>query len=126
MCSRMISARMEDSVQETAVAMCPNCGTTTESGRIFCSNCGRPLQTPAPLILPSVQAPEKRKWVSVKWTLVAIVLLLGYFAWQCGSGISAGARLSDDAVRHFHSQLDSQKYGEIVDESDEAFQSSVS
>jgi hypothetical protein len=40
--------------------------------------------------------------------------------------MSAGARLSDDAVRRFHSQLDSQKYGEIMDESDEAFQNSGS
>lgn len=79
---------------------------------------------PAPLIAQSLQAPAKRKWISIRWTLVAIVLLFGYFAWQCGSGISAGARLSDDAVRHFHSQLDSAKYGEIVDESDEAFQNS--
>jgi hypothetical protein len=36
----------------------------------------------------------------------------------------AGARLSDDAVRHFHSQLDSKAYGDIVDDSDEAFQDS--
>jgi len=40
--------------------------------------------------------------------------------------MSAGARLSDDAVLHFHSQLDSQKYGEIMDESEEAFQNSGS
>ena len=78
------------------------------------------------MIAPTGPAPTKRKWISVKWTLVATVLLLGYFAWQCGSGISAGARLSDDAVRHFHALLDSEKYGQIVDESDEAFQNSGS
>jgi hypothetical protein len=38
--------------------------------------------------------------------------------------MSAGARLSDDAVRHFHSQLDSEAYGDILGESDEAFQNS--
>jgi hypothetical protein len=46
--------------------------------------------------------------------------------WQCGSGLHAGARLSDDAVRHFHSQLDSEAYGDILRESDEAFQNSGS
>jgi hypothetical protein len=45
--------------------------------------------------------------------------------WQCGSGMRAGARLSDDAVRHFHSQLDSEAYGDIVRDSDEAFQNSA-
>jgi len=44
--------------------------------------------------------------------------------WQCGSGMKAGARLSDEAVRHFHSQLDSEAYGDIVRDSDVAFQNS--
>jgi hypothetical protein len=38
--------------------------------------------------------------------------------------MGAGARLSDEAVRHFHSQLDSEAYSDIVRESDEAFQNS--
>jgi hypothetical protein len=46
--------------------------------------------------------------------------------WQCGSGLRAGAQLSDDAVRHFHSQLDSEAYGDILRESDTAFQNSGS
>jgi hypothetical protein len=117
---------MEDSAQETAVTNCPQCGTTAETGRIFCANCGATLRTPTPLVPPSAQAPAKRKWISVKWTLVAIVLLFGYFAWQCGSGMKAGALLSDEAVRHFHSQLDSEAYGDIVRDSDEAFQNSES
>jgi hypothetical protein len=117
---------MEDSAQGTALTKCAQCGASADTGRIFCATCGTPLRAPAPLIAPSVQAPAKRKWISVKWTLLAIVLVFGYFAWQCGSGMSAGARLSDDAVRHFHSQLDSQKYAEILDESDAAFQSSGS
>jgi hypothetical protein len=50
--------------------------------------------------------------------------LFGYFAWQCGSGMQAGARLSDEAVRHFHSQLHSEAYSEIARDSDEAFQNS--
>jgi hypothetical protein len=40
--------------------------------------------------------------------------------------MNAGARLSDEAVRHFHSQLDAEAYSDIVGESDEAFQESGS
>lgn len=71
-------------------------------------------------------ASQKRKWISWKLSFLALVLLFGYFAWQCGSGMSAAATLSDDAVRHFHSQLDSQAYNDIVVGSDEAFQKSDS
>ena len=74
--------------------------------------------------LDSYSAQPKHKRVLLKWSLLATVLLLGYFMWQCGSGMRAGARLSDDAVRHFHSQLDSGAYGDIVRDSNEAFQNS--
>jgi hypothetical protein len=74
--------------------------------------------------LDNYPAHSKPKRVFLKWSLLATVLVLGYFMWQCGSGLSAGARLSDDAVRHFHSQLDSEAYGDIVRDSDEAFQNS--
>jgi hypothetical protein len=37
----------------------------------------------------------------------------------------AASRLSDDAVRHFHLQLDSEAYADIVRESDEAFRNSA-
>jgi hypothetical protein len=74
--------------------------------------------------LDNYPAQRKHKRVFLKWSLVAAALVLGFFMWQCGSGMKAGARLSDDAVRHFHSQLDSEGYGDIVDDSDEAFQNS--
>ena len=74
--------------------------------------------------LDNYPAQRKHKRVLLKWSLVAAALVLGFFMWQCGSGMKAGARLSDDAVRHFHSQLDSEAYGDIVDDSDEAFQNS--
>jgi hypothetical protein len=74
--------------------------------------------------LDNYPAQPKRKRVLLKWSLLATVLLLGYFMWQCESGMRAGARLSDDAVRQFHSQLDSEAYGDIVRDSDEAFQNS--
>jgi hypothetical protein len=73
-------------------------------------------------ILADVQPKPKR--MLLKCSLAAIALLLCYLMWQCGSGMSAGARLSDDGVRHFHSQLDSEAYADILSESDEAFQNS--
>src|ERR1700693_5898269 len=115
---------MEDSAREAALT-CPQCGSTADTGRIFCANCGTPLRAPVPLITQRIQAPAKRKSTKLKWTLVALGLFLfGYFAWQCGSGMRAGARLSDEAVRHFHAQLDSEAYDDIVRESDVAFQNS--
>jgi len=80
-------------------------------------------------VLPSPHdnpAPPKRNRALLKWSLLAAALLVAYLMWQCGSGMSAGARLSDNAVRHFHSQLDSEAYRDIVSESDEAFQNSES
>jgi hypothetical protein len=77
--------------------------------------------TPAKVPLDNQPAQPKHKRVLLKWSLLATVLMLGYFMWQCESGMRAGARLSDDAVRRFHSQLDSEGYGDIVRESDETF-----
>jgi hypothetical protein len=69
-------------------------------------------------------AQPRRKWISLKWSLLAAALL--FFTWQCGSGMRAASLLSDDAVRRFHTQLDSGAYDDIVRESDEAFQNSAS
>jgi hypothetical protein len=74
--------------------------------------------------LDNYPAQPKPKRVLLKWSLLATVLVLGYFMWQCGSGMKAGSDLSDEAVRHFHSQLDSGAYGDIVRDSDEAFRNS--
>jgi hypothetical protein len=71
-------------------------------------------------------AQPKHSRVLFKGSLLAMVLVLGYFMWQCGSGMRAGARLSDDGVRRFHSQLDSEAYSDIVRDSDETFQKSES
>jgi hypothetical protein len=109
----------------TQALTCTHCGSSADSGSIFCKDCGATLLPPAPLIPSSADVPKpERKRTLLKWSLVATAILLAYFMWQCGSGMSAGARLSDDAVRHFHSQLDSEAYGDILGESDEAFQNS--
>src|SRR5690242_19637278 len=114
-----------EGTQETAIT-CAQCGGTADSGRIVCANCGVALRAPTPLIAPTVQAPTKPQRILWKWSLVVTVLFFGYFMWQCGSGMRAGAGLSDDAVGHFHSQLDSEAYSDILRESDEAFQKSAS
>lgn len=77
-----------------------------------------------PLDINPAQAKPKR--ILWKWSLLLTILLLGYFMWQCGSGMIAAARFSDDSVRHFHAQLDAESYGDIVRDSDEAFQNSES
>ena len=110
----------------TQVLTCKHCGSLADSGSIFCKDCGATLLPPAPLMASSayLQPKPERKRKLVKWSLAATAILLAYFMWQCGSAMSVGARLSDDAVRHFHSQLDSGAYGDILGESDEAFQNS--
>jgi hypothetical protein len=83
------------------------------------------MEQAATISVPAnVQPKPKRNPMFLKWSLVATALVLVYFMWQCGSGMSAGARLSDDSVRHFHSQLDSEAYADILGESDGAFQNS--
>ncbi len=83
-------------------------------------------QALASSVLVEAQSKPKRKRMLLKLSLVATALLLVYFMWQFGSGMIAGARLSDDAVRRFHSQLDSGAYDEVLRESDWAFQNSES
>lgn len=81
-----------------------------------------PVPQPGPAPLENQPIKPQRKRILWKWSLLAAALLFGYFVWQCGSGMSAGARLSDSAVEHFHSQLDSGDYEAILQESDPAFQ----
>jgi hypothetical protein len=77
-------------------------------------------------VLVAAQPKPKRKRMLLKWSLFATALLLTYFMWQFGSGFITGARLSDYAVRRFHSQLDSEAYDEVLRESDDDFQNSES
>lgn len=70
---------------------------------------------------PGISKPKSIR-VFWKWSLLATVLVVGYFAWQCGSGFVAAARLSDAAVQQFHTQLDAGDFEGIFHESDEGFQ----
>jgi len=73
-------------------------------------------------VLAAAEPKPKRKLILWKWSLAATALLFSYFIWEFGSGMIAGAELSDAAVRRFHSLLDSKNYEELLLESDEAFQ----
>ena len=86
------------------------------------------MEQPAQAVISQYSGPvtPKPKQILWKWSLGLVLIFVGYFMWQCGSGMLAGARLSDEAVRHFHSQLDSEAYSDILRESDEAFQKSAS
>jgi hypothetical protein len=107
----------------TQALTCAHCGTSAATSSIFCKDCGKTLVAPTPLVpfTSDVYSTPRRKRTLLKWSVFATVVFLSYFIWQCGSGMSAGARLSDDAVRHFHSQLDSGAYDDILSESDEQF-----
>jgi hypothetical protein len=63
----------------------------------------------------------KRKRMLLMLSVLATAVLLGYLIWQIGCRITPGATLSDDAVRRFHSQLDSGPYDEPLKGSDETF-----
>jgi hypothetical protein len=75
-------------------------------------------------VVSAAQPPPKPKRILLKWSLVATVLLFTYFSWEFGSGFIAGAGPSDEAVRRFHSQLDSRDYEGVLRASDEGFQNS--
>jgi Protein of unknown function (DUF4019) len=69
-------------------------------------------------------APAKR--VLWKWSAAVTGIILLFLMWQCGLALVQGRKLSDAAVRHFHEQLNSQKYDEIYREADDGFKAGQS
>lgn len=78
---------------------------------------------PFPLSSPAL-APQPRRRVLWKWSIVITVVVLGYLMWQCGSGLLAGRNLSNTAVQDFHDQLNDEHYQEIFADADDGFQQS--
>lgn len=74
----------------------------------------------------SVPLPKPHKGIVWKWSIIATVAVLGFLMWQCGSALVAGRQLSNAAVQHFHDQLNGERYDQIFDEADDAFQHSGS
>ena len=59
-----------------------------------------------------------------KWSIVATIVVLGCFLWQCGSALMTGRELSNAAAQRFHGELNSEQYEQIYDEADAGFRSS--
>jgi|SRR5215469_9959852 len=79
----------------------------------------------SPLSLNSqIPAPERRKRVLWKWSIVITVIVLGFLLWQCGSALVAGRALSNTAVEQFHTELNGEQYEQIFGDSDDGFQQS--
>jgi len=83
------------------------------------------MTTSAQLPAPDFkQRPERSKRVLWKWSLAIGAIWLLFLMWQCGSGLYSGSKLASEAVRRFHSQLNSGDYIQICVEADEAFSQS--
>lgn len=74
------------------------------------------LQVPDPT--GGAKRPKRVLW---KWSLAITSVFLLWGVWQCGSGLYSGYKSGDQAVQHFHAQLNAGQYEEICNEADEAF-----
>jgi hypothetical protein len=55
---------------------CTNCGVHADAGRIFCASCGATLQTPLPLIRPTLEDYSSARFIRpTKGTVVRSILL---------------------------------------------------
>ncbi len=63
-------------------------------------------------------SPNRKLW---KWSLVLCAVILLFLTWQCGSALREAPRLTNQAVRHFHQQLNLGHYEEIYREADHGF-----
>lgn len=108
--------------------LCTRCGSSAETGRIFCKQCGATLQPTSPLV-PSVLPPAPprvapRKRVLWKWSLAATLVLTAILYWRCGTGLLQGKKLSGNGVQQFHALLNSGQYDQIYDGASDAFRAS--
>jgi hypothetical protein len=80
------------------------------------------LNSSAPVPTPDfTYAPPARKSSLLTWVLAAGAVIFLLLLWQCGSAILRARRLSNLAVWHFHTQLNSDEFEDICNEADEAF-----
>jgi hypothetical protein len=77
-----------------------------------------PTFTSAPDFGRAPRKPSGKVWI---WTGAATLIILLFFAWECGSAFLRGKKLADTAVQHFHEQLNDGQYDEIIAEADEGF-----
>jgi hypothetical protein len=80
-----------------------------------------------PGTVPGFQIPNPpvRKSKTLVWVLGVGGVLALVMLWQCGTALWRGRNLSNDAVAHFHDQLNQGKYEDLIAESDDAFRASA-
>jgi hypothetical protein len=62
--------------------------------------------------------PSGKVWI---WSGAATLIILLFFAWECGSAFLSEKKLADAAVQHFHQQLNAGQYEEIFGEAADGF-----
>jgi hypothetical protein len=65
---------------------------------------------------PAVEMERKPVRVLWKWSFFITAVVLAFLMWQCGSGLVQGRRSANEAVRHFHQELNSGEYEQICQE----------
>jgi hypothetical protein len=68
-----------------------------------------------------VETARKPIRVLWKWSFFITAVVLAFFMWQCGSALLQGRRLSNQAVRQFHQELNAGEYEAICQEASEGF-----
>jgi hypothetical protein len=68
-----------------------------------------------------VHKQSSRKGILWKWSLGITAILMTYMTWQCGSALVQGRKLASLQVRHFHEQLNAERYEDICREVDPTF-----
>jgi hypothetical protein len=70
---------------------------------------------------PTLQSEHRPIRVLWKWSFFITAIVLAFLMWQCGSALIQGRRSANDAVRHFHEQLNAGGYEQICQEASDGF-----
>jgi len=80
-----------------------------------------PVPAPAPSLSYQPKEPAIKVRVLWKWSLLALVGLVVWGAWQCGSALRMGSQMAEPAVAQFHQELNAGQYSAICDQAAEGF-----
>jgi hypothetical protein len=70
---------------------------------------------------PALESARKPIRVLWKWSFFITAIVLAFLIWQCGSALFQGRRSANEAVRHFHQELNGGEYEQICQEASAAF-----
>lgn len=79
------------------------------------------VPAPGTLASPTLSHRPKRPSVLRKWWFWVIVAIGVLVIWVAGSALLAGRKLSNDAVAHFHQELNAGSFDQIWQAADEGF-----